>query len=36
MSFFNPIRDDLNYVVYRDSLREIFGEEYDLEKTICR
>lgn len=35
MSFFNPIRDDLNYVVYRDSLREIFGEEYDLEKLFA-
>lgn len=30
LSFFNPTRDDLNYVFYRDSLRELFGEDYEV------
>ena len=30
MSYFNPLRDDLNYVSYRDALKSLFGENYDI------
>lgn len=31
MSFFDPLRADLNYVYYRDTLKSIFGESYNIE-----
>jgi hypothetical protein len=31
MSYFNPLRDDLNYVYYRDSLKSVFGDNYNIE-----
>jgi hypothetical protein len=30
MSFFKGLRDDLNYVNYRDSLTALFGKDYDI------
>lgn len=30
MSFFDPLRADLNYVYYRDTLKTLFGEKYDV------
>ncbi|MFA5130920.1 MAG: DUF3160 domain-containing protein [Patescibacteria group bacterium] len=34
MSYFNPLREDLNYVFYRDALRSVFGEKYDIEELF--
>ncbi|MGI6374343.1 MAG: DUF3160 domain-containing protein [Patescibacteria group bacterium] len=34
MSFFNPTREDLNYVLYRDNFKELFGSEATVEKTL--
>ncbi len=34
MSYFNPLREDLNYVYYRDSLKAVFGENYKIEELF--
>jgi len=34
ISFFNPTRADLNYVFYRDTLKDLFGEEYKIEEIF--
>ena len=34
MSFFNPTREDLNYVLYRDNFKELFGSEATVENTL--
>ncbi|NLZ74354.1 DUF3160 domain-containing protein [Candidatus Falkowbacteria bacterium] len=34
MSYFGPLREDLNYVYYRDALKSIFGEDYDIEEIF--
>ncbi len=34
MSFFKGLRDDLNYIHYRDSLVELFGSDYKLEEIF--
>ncbi len=34
MSFFDPLRDDLNYVFYRDALKSVFGEKYNIEQLF--
>ena len=34
MSYFGPLREDLNYVYYRDALKSIFGEDYDFEEIF--
>jgi hypothetical protein len=34
MSFFKGLRDDLNYVQYRDSLNELFGPDYKIEELF--
>ncbi len=30
MSFFDPLREDLSYLFYRDSLKSLFGDKYDV------
>jgi len=35
ISYFKGLREDLNYVHYRDSLIELFGEDYDIEKLFA-
>jgi hypothetical protein len=34
MSYFNPLREDLNYVYYRDALRSVFGENYKIDELF--
>lgn len=34
MSYFNPLREDLNYVDYRDALKSVFGENYKIEELF--
>ena len=34
MSYFNPLREDLNYVYYRDAIKSIFGENYNIEELF--
>lgn len=34
MSYFNPLREDLNYIYYRDSLKAVFGENYKIEELF--
>jgi len=34
MSYFNPLRDDLSYVKYRDALKSVFGEKYNIEELF--
>ncbi len=34
MSYFNPLREDLNYVYYRDALKSVFGEDYKIEELF--
>ncbi len=34
MSYFNPLREDLNYVFYRDALKSVFGENYAVEQLF--
>jgi len=34
MSYFSPLREDLNYVYYRDSLKAVFGENYKIEELF--
>lgn len=34
MYFFRGLRDDLTYVSYRDSLRDLFGQEYNLNEIF--
>jgi len=34
MSYFNPLREDLNYVYYRDAIKSIFGENYNIEEIF--
>ncbi len=31
MSYFNPLREDLNYIYYRDGLKSVFGENYKID-----
>ncbi len=35
MSYFNPLREDLNYVYYRDALKSTFGENYKIEELFA-
>ena len=35
MSFFKGLRDDLSYVQYRDSLKELFGEGYKIDELFA-
>lgn len=35
MSYFNPLREDLNYVDYRDALKSVFGENYKVEELFA-
>jgi len=34
MSYFNPLREDLNYVYYRDALKSVFGEDYKIDELF--
>jgi len=34
MSFFSPLRIDLDYVYYRDTLKTVFGEKYNIEELF--
>lgn len=34
ISYFKGLRDDLNYVYYRDSLVKLFGKDYDIEQLF--
>ncbi len=34
MSYFGPLREDLNYVFYRDALRSVFGDDYNIEEIF--
>ncbi len=34
MSYFNPLREDLDYVHYRDTLKAIFGENYKIDELF--
>lgn len=34
MSYFNPLREDLNYVYYRDAIKSLFGENYNIEELF--
>lgn len=34
MSYFNPLREDLNYVYYRDALKSVFGEAYKIDELF--
>lgn len=34
MSYFNPLREDLNYVYYRDTLKMVFGENYKIDELF--
>ncbi len=34
MSYFNPLREDLNYVFYRDALKSAFGENYKIDELF--
>ncbi len=34
MSYFSPLREDLNYVYYRDTLKAVFGENYKIDQLF--
>jgi len=34
MSYFNPLREDLNYIYYRDGLKSVFGDNYKIEELF--
>ncbi|MEI6529438.1 MAG: DUF3160 domain-containing protein [Candidatus Falkowbacteria bacterium] len=34
ISYFNPLREDLNYVYYRDALKSVFGEAYKIDELF--
>lgn len=34
MSYFNPLREDLNYVYYRDTIKSVFGENYKIDELF--
>lgn len=34
ISYFNPLSEDLNYVSYRDNLKSVFGDNYNIEELF--